>query len=201
MSSCATRTLSQPRDSGSAASYSTCAIRSSMHACTPCSYGTRAYVGGALRASSDVCSVWSRCAISAWRRARELGADVMKQYRNRHRNRHRSTACPAMNPCVNASDGIQAEVDVMRQVEKLVPSAMLPVSIEAPAPRTDLGLAHEAPTPLHAPAQDVRPSHRVPPGFRAPPPQDDDAEDTAPMPWWVPHSAAGADSLLSLIHI
>ena len=100
-----------------------------------------------------------------------------------------------MNPCVNASDGIQAEVDVMRQVEKLVPSAMLPVSIEAPAPRTDLGLAHEAPTPLHAPAQDVRPSHRVPPGFRGPPPQDDDAEDTAPMPWWVPHSAAGAGSL------
>lgn len=72
------------------------------------------------------------------------------------------------------------------------------VLVEAPGMRTDLGLAHQertdSPVP-HVPVEDVRASHRVPPEFRGPMPRDDDAEDIAPAPVWVPHgSKSGAPS-------
>ncbi|SHO77831.1 Similar to S.cerevisiae protein BRE2 (Subunit of COMPASS (Set1C) complex) [Malassezia sympodialis ATCC 42132] len=71
------------------------------------------------------------------------------------------------------------------------PPPSMPVLVEAPGVRADLGLAHgtpESPGPRETHLASV-PSHRVPPGFRGPIPRDGDAEDTMPAPSWTPMCA------------
>lgn len=57
-----------------------------------------------------------------------------------------------------------------------------------------------APAPMHVDAGDtstpppVRPTHVLPRDFRGPEPREDDAEDIAPQPYWVP-AVPGTDSL------